>query len=96
MGECTSDQGGYFIIDGSEKAIVCQEGRANNAIVVMKNFSDKYYYGAIIKSESEDETKLARSTTVYMVTKEDPDGNQDGVSLHQIVVDSMIYLSFYL
>lgn len=87
MGECTSDQGGYFIIDGSEKAIVCQEGRANNAIVVMKNFSDKYYYGAIIKSESEDETKLARSTTVYMVTKEDKDGNSDGVSLHQIVVE---------
>jgi DNA-directed RNA polymerase II subunit RPB2 len=93
MGECTSDQGGYFIVDGSEKAIVCQEGRANNIICVMKNFSDKYYYGAIIKSESEDETKLARSTTVYIVTKEDKGDegiNQltpDKVSIHQIVVE---------
>ena len=88
MGECKNDPGGYFIIDGSEKVLVCQEGRANNSIVVMTNFSDKYYYGAIIKSESEDETKLARSTTVYIVTKPDQDTlTIDNVSLHQIVVE---------
>jgi DNA-directed RNA polymerase II subunit RPB2 len=90
MGECSRDPGGYFIVDGSEKAIICQEGRANNAIVVMKNYTDAYYYAAAIKSESEDETKLARSTSVGIVTKEDSESpilTKDGFTLHQIVVE---------
>ena len=40
MGECERDPGGYFIVDGSEKVIICQEGRANNSICTTKNFDD--------------------------------------------------------
>lgn len=88
MGECTSDPGGYFIIDGSEKVIISQEGTANNTICVVKKHSDKAYYAATIRSESEDEDKLARRTTVSIITREDPNQlNKDGVSLHQIVVE---------
>ena len=32
MGECRNDPGGYFIIDGNEKAIVSQEGRGDNLL----------------------------------------------------------------
>ena len=89
MGECSRDPGGYFIVDGSEKVIVCQENRANNTICVLKKYSDAFYYRAEIKSESEDDSKLARVTGVQIATREDPLAvkDRDGVSLHEIVVD---------
>ena len=89
MGECTRDPGGYFIVDGSEKVIVCQENRANNTICVLKKYNDKYHYRAEIKSESEDNSKLARVTAVQISTREDPLAvkDRDGISLHEMVVD---------
>lgn len=89
MGECTHDPGGYFIVDGSEKVIVCQENRANNTICVLKKFNDNYYYRAEIKSESEDNSKLARITAVQISTREDALAvkDRDGISLHEMVVD---------
>jgi len=68
MGECTRDQGGYFIIDGSEKVIVSQEGRSFNAIVTTKNYDDSYYYSADIKSASEDKSQFPRVTAVRIAT----------------------------
>jgi len=38
MKECLMDQGGYFIINGSEKAIVAQERMAANQIMVFQGF----------------------------------------------------------
>ena len=35
--ECIYDQGGYFIINGSEKVVVCQERRAENKIYICKS-----------------------------------------------------------
>ena len=89
MGECDRDPGGYFIVDGSEKVIVCQENRANNTICVLKKFNDSFYYRAEIKSESEDDSLLARITAVQIATREDSLAvkDKDGISLHEIVVD---------
>lgn len=90
MGECSRDPGGYFIVDGSEKVLICQEGRANNSICVLKNFSDKYYYRAELRSESEDESQLPRNTAVQIATHTNSEHeilNRDGVSLHEIVVE---------
>lgn len=87
MGECISDPGGYFIVDGSEKVVICQEGRANNLIYTTKNYDDKYYYCADIKSESEDKSNFPRKTSVRIVTRESGLVNRDGFSLHEIVVD---------
>ena len=89
MGECERDPGGYFIVDGSEKAIICQEGRANNSICTTKNYDDKYYYCADIKSQSDDVTKFPRVTAVRIVTSKD-DGShitKEGFTLNEIVVD---------
>merc|ERR1712113_35002 len=39
LGECPYDQGGYFIVNGSEKVIVSQEHRAYNHVYVTKKIS---------------------------------------------------------
>lgn len=36
LGECPYDQGGYFIVNGSEKVIISQERQANNHVYVFK------------------------------------------------------------
>ena len=36
LGECPYDQGGYFVINGSEKVLIAQEKMTNNAVYVFK------------------------------------------------------------
>uniref|UniRef100_A0A6C0HXI7 DNA-directed RNA polymerase n=1 Tax=viral metagenome TaxID=1070528 RepID=A0A6C0HXI7_9ZZZZ len=68
MGECRNDYGGYFIIDGKEKAIVSQEKFADNMLYIKKNKPDNTYsYSAEIRSVSEDASKPIRTTAVKMV-----------------------------
>lgn len=66
-GECVNDKGGYFIIDGKEKVVVCQEQFANNALYVKEDVSDIYSYGAEIRSVSENTSKPIRTTSVRIV-----------------------------
>ena len=71
MGECRNDLGGYFIINGKEKSIICQESRSDNMIYVLKNDSkddsEIYSHVAQIKSVSEDTSKPIRTTSVMLV-----------------------------
>jgi hypothetical protein len=36
VGECVYDQGGYFVINGSEKVVIAQERLSNNHVYVFK------------------------------------------------------------
>ena len=68
MGECKNDYGGYFIIDGKEKAIVSQEKFADNMLYIRINKSDNIYsHSAEIRSVSEDASKPIRTTSVKIV-----------------------------
>ena len=80
MGECKNDPGGYFIIDGKEKVIVSQEGRANNMLYVLKDINELYMYSAEIKSVSEDASKPIRTLAVRMIREQPSKTN------HQLVV----------
>ena len=65
IGECRSEKGGYFIIDGKEKVIVSQEKFADNMLYIKKNKEDnKYSYAAEIRSVSEDASKPIRTLSV--------------------------------
>ena len=70
MGECRNDPGGYFIIDGNEKAIVSQEGRGDNLLYVLKDINDLYSFAAEIKSVSEDAAKPKRTLSVRVVREQ--------------------------
>jgi DNA-directed RNA polymerase II subunit RPB2 len=51
LGECEYDQGGYFIINGSEKVILAQERMGTNHVYVFKKAQPhKYQYVAEIRS----------------------------------------------
>ena len=81
LGECKNDYGGYFIIDGKEKVIICQEKFADNMIYIRKNKSDDIYSNsAEIRSVSEDASKPIRTTAVKIVAP------SPSLSNNQIVV----------
>jgi len=81
LGECRNDIGGYFIIDGKEKVIMSQEGRADNILYVKDSFNDTYSHAAEIRSVSEDSSKPIRTLSVRMVAPQITSSNQ------QIVVN---------
>ena len=53
-GECFNDPGGYFIINGKERALVCQERLNYNQVYVFESNDDKSTYVADIRSMSEE------------------------------------------
>lgn len=80
MGECKNDLGGYFIIQGKEKTVVCQEKFADNMMYIRKyikkdedeNDEEKqeeleYLYSAEIRSVSENVSKPIRTLAVKIL-----------------------------
>ena len=53
-GECSNDPGGYFIINGKERALVCQERLNYNHVYVFDANDDKIPFVAEIRSMSEE------------------------------------------
>jgi DNA-directed RNA polymerase II subunit RPB2 len=54
LGECPFDQGGYFIINGSEKVLIAQERMATNQVLVFsKAQPSPYAYMAEVRSAPE-------------------------------------------
>jgi DNA-directed RNA polymerase II subunit RPB2 len=69
MGECRNDYGGYFIIDGKEKSIICQEKFADNMLYIRVLKPDETYsHSAEIRSVSEDASKPVRTVAVKVIT----------------------------
>lgn len=67
LGECAYDQGGYFIVNGTEKVLIAQERMANNHVYVFKKtHSTKFDYTAEIRSVVEHSSRVPSSMTVKM------------------------------
>jgi DNA-directed RNA polymerase II subunit RPB2 len=63
--ECEYDQGGYFIINGSEKVLIAQERMATNNVYVFLNKTNNYV--AEIRSIQEGEVKSANQILIKYV-----------------------------
>lgn len=71
LSECPYDQGGYFIVNGTEKVLVAQERMATNVVYIFKRHS---FYVAEIRSAPEKGGRIPSQVTLKMVKK--PDSNE--------------------
>lgn len=70
LGECPYDQGGYFIINGSEKVLIAQERMASNHVYVFKKKQPhKYAYVAEVRSMAERQNRPPSSMFVRMLSR---------------------------
>ncbi|KAI5192005.1 DNA-directed RNA polymerase II subunit RPB2 [Nematocida sp. AWRm77] len=70
MEECPYDQGGYFIINGSEKVLIAHERMASNLVYIFKKTPPSpYLYTAEIRSVSEQGYKIPSSLTIRLVSR---------------------------
>lgn len=70
-GECPFDQGGYFVINGSEKVLIAQERSAANTVQVFKKKLSPTPFVAEIRSAVERGTRLISSMQVKLYNKSD-------------------------
>lgn len=93
-GECTFDQGGYFIINGGERAIVSQEMITENKMFVFQGGrGSKYIYLGELKSAPERKQGFVRGFAIkIMKTKEK--GNVIRVNIPKIRMDIPLAVLF--
>ena len=86
LGECPFDQGGYFIINGSEKVLIAQEKMSTNHVYVFKKRQpNKYAYVAEVRSIAESQNKSPSSMFVRMLSRTSARGVTI-ISLHIILI----------
>ncbi|VEV54861.1 DNA-directed RNA polymerase II subunit RPB2, putative [Plasmodium vinckei vinckei] len=92
MGECSLDQGGYFIVNGGEKVLVAQERMANNFIYVFKKkHSSKFGWIAEIRSQME-KSQATSGFSVKMKTKSGSRTGGSGRSSGGLLVATLPYI----
>lgn len=75
-GECPYDQGGYFIIKGSEKVLIAQERMCMNQIYVFIKNIGPYNFSAEIRSQPEKGNKVARQVFIKVIKNTQQNNNQ--------------------
>ena len=68
LGECAYDEGGYFIINGSEKVLIAQEKMSTNHVYVFeKRQPSKYMWVAECRSSPESGARAASSAMARLL-----------------------------
>ena len=77
--------GEYFIIDGKEKCIISQEGRADNMLYIKDSVNDIYSHAVEIRSVSEDTSKPIRTLSIKIVSPQpESEGKQIKVNIPNV------------
>lgn len=94
--ECEYDEGGYFIVNGTEKVIVCQERQAENKVYVFENSKSQSKYSHIceIKSLPNKKVLTPKNIQVKITSKETIHGRNIKVSIPHIKQDIPLYVVF--
>lgn len=80
LGECPYDQGGYFIINGSEKVLIAQEKMSTNHVYVFKKRQpNKYAYVAEVRSMAESQNRPPSTMFVRMLSRTSSKGVIDNL-----------------
>lgn len=83
VGECPYDQGGYFIINGSEKVLVAQERMSSNQVYVFggqgAKKGDTMSYAAEIRSMAENTTRPTGTMSIRLAK---PRGSAGGMVIN--------------
>uniref|UniRef100_A0A453LQ98 DNA-directed RNA polymerase subunit beta n=2 Tax=Aegilops tauschii subsp. strangulata TaxID=200361 RepID=A0A453LQ98_AEGTS len=79
LGECPYDQGGYFVINGSEKVLIAQEKMSTNHVYVFKKRQpNKFAYVGEVRSMAENQNRPASSMFVRMLSRAGAKGGSSG------------------
>jgi DNA-directed RNA polymerase II subunit RPB2 len=94
LGECRNDAGGYFIIDGKEKVIVCQERFADNMIYVRNKVTDDTYsHSADVRTIAEDPSKPKRTLSIRIVA---PTNSHSGGQIVVLVPNVRLHVPLFI
>jgi len=93
--ECSMDSGGYFIIKGSEKTVLCQERAAENKIYCFdgKN-TTKWLYYTEIKSVPDNKCISPKQMEMMIASKNNGFGNGIYVSIPRIKKPIELFVLF--
>ena len=94
--ECEYDEGGYFIINGTEKVLVSQERQAENKAYCFRNpkSQSKYCYICETKSLPDKKVLTPKNIQVKITTKETIHGRNIKVSIPHIKQDVPLFVVF--
>ncbi|KAL7443359.1 hypothetical protein ACHAXH_009174 [Discostella pseudostelligera] len=98
LGECIYDQGGYFVINGSEKVIIAQERMSNNHVYAFKK-KQPSKFSWVIETRSQVENSTRPTSTLYLQMyqkggKGSIEGNQIRSTLPYIRTDIPVVIIF--
>jgi len=99
LGECVFDQGGYFVVNGSEKVMIAQERQAYNRVYCFKKRApSKYSYVGECRSLT-DRSFNPSSLDCYLYARgngrtSSQEGNQIRVKIANVLVDVPVVVVF--
>ena len=73
--ECIYDQGGYFVINGSEKVLVAQEHMSNNHVYCFRK-SQPHKFSWVVECRSQVDSGARPTSTMYMQMYQKPSRGQ--------------------
>ena len=94
--ECKMDLGGYFIVNGNEKVIVCQEKIAENKLFVFKTSktNSKYSHVSEIKSCCSDGSNNTKNVSIKLLSKENNFGYTLKITIPHVKIDVPVFILF--
>lgn len=93
--ECMYDYGGYFIINGNEKVVICQDRITENKTFVFSNNKiSSYSHSAEIRSINDNKFSVPKTTSVKLSAKPNEYGHYIRVNIHHIKHDIPLFILF--